>query len=315
MNTSIVVVGSINVDFVVQTPRFPQPGETVVGFGFNLFPGGKGANQAVAAGRLGAKVSMVGQLGRDPHADWLVEHLTASGVNVSGVCRHDLVPSGTAMIWVDAGGQNEIVVVPGANGAFTPELLEASRDRIESAGLVLLQLEIPMTTVVEAARMAHRAGATVILDPAPPQPIASELLAVVDYITPNEIELAALTGLPQSGTLSRDEALRGARRLVERGARRVIAKLGSEGALLVGREVERLWPAAPVRAVDTTAAGDAFNAGFAVALSRRLPEAEAGRFATAVAAISVTRPGAQPSMPRLREVEEFLAGQTGAQSC
>jgi len=208
MDSHIVVVGSLNADFVINLARFPVPGETVISNDFALFPGGKGANQAYAAARLGANVSLVGQVGNDVHAQWLKQHLASAGVNVSHVHQDGQdgeVPSGMAVVTIDASGQNQIVVVPGANGAFGVERLERSRDLIASARFVLLQLEIPLETVTAAARIAKAAGALVILDPAPARVIPDDLLALVDYLTPNETELAILTGSPFDDGFNCDE--------------------------------------------------------------------------------------------------------------
>ncbi|HXG64701.1 MAG TPA: ribokinase [Blastocatellia bacterium] len=307
MQRGIVVVGSLNADFVAWVPRFPAPGETVTGDEFAVFPGGKGANQAYAAARLGANVSMVGQVGNDPQAEFLRENLASAGVDVSRVRRDPDVSSGIAIISIDDSGQNQIVVIPGANGTFSAERLEQSRERIASAAMVLLQLEIPLETVTAAARYAKEGGATVMLDPAPALAISDDLLRLADYLTPNESELARLTGTSPEHAFDRPQAARKARELLARGANRVIVKMGAAGALLVDSAREVFWPAFPVTAVDTTAAGDAFNAAFAVALSWGKPEEEAGRFATAAAACSVTRKGAQPGMPTLEEVERLLA--------
>ncbi|MBL8793000.1 MAG: ribokinase [Planctomycetia bacterium] len=305
MAKRIVVVGSLNVDFVLALDRFPAPGETVPGRDFNLFPGGKGANQAYGAARLGGQVSMVGQVGHDTHATWLKQHLAAGGVDVAHVTADATVTTGVAVIGVEAGGQNRIVVVPGANGTLGTSQLAALPSMLAPGDLLLLQLEVPLETVTAAARLARAAGATIILDPAPALPLGRELLACADYVTPNETELAALTGSPAK-TLSREEAATQAAQLRALGAARVIVKLGAAGALLLSAAGEHFWPALPVEAVDTTAAGDAFNAAFACALSTGQSEIEAGRFAVAAAACSVTRRGAQPSMPTRAEVDELL---------
>ena len=305
MGARIVVVGSLNADFVVRMERFPAPGETLVGREFAVFAGGKGANQAYGAARLGGRVSMLGQVGGDAHGEWLAQSLASAGVDVSHVQRDPDVSSGIALISIDASGQNQIVLVPGANGTFTAERLERSRQVIAGARVVLLQLEIPMETVAAAAQLARESGALVILDPAPALDISDDLLRLADYITPNETELAVLTGAPSGEELGRSEAAERTRELRARGARRVIVKMGSRGALMVADDGEEFWPAIPVRAVDTTAAGDAFNAAFAVALAGGKSDAEAGGFATAAAAYSVTRKGAQASMPTLEDLQSL----------
>ena len=305
MNQLIVVVGSLNADFVIRVTRFPVPGETIVGQEFHVFPGGKGANQAYGAARLGARVAMIGQVGNDSQAEWLRSNLASGGVDVAQVHAQADVSSGVATITIDAQGQNQIIIVPGANGTFHPSALARSRAVIEAAGHLLLQLEIPLLTVEAAARLARQAGAKVLLDPAPAQPLSSELLGLADYLTPNETELAILTGTSPTH-LKRAEAARLAKVLLGRGARKVIVKLGEQGALLVTKNEVQFWPAIPVTAVDTTAAGDAFNAAFAAALTKGLSESDAGHYATAAAACSVTRAGAQPSMPSHSEVDGLL---------
>lgn len=305
MNSHLVVVGSLNADYVIRVPRFPVPGETLIGQDFQVFPGGKGANQAYAAARLGGRVSMLGQVGDDAQADWLRENLAAGGVDVSQILTDPSVSSGVANIMTDSSGQNQIVIVAGANGTFDRGRLESCLGLIQAAGLVLLQLEIPLETVQAAAQAAREAGALVLLDPAPAQPIPDELLALVDYLTPNETELAILVG-SKPAPLARAGAAEWALKLLDRGARAVIVKMGAQGALLVRKGHEQFWPAIPVQALDTTAAGDAFNGALAVALSRGLAEADACQYATAAAACSVTVRGAQPSMPEPWQVEELL---------
>lgn len=313
----IVVVGSLNLDLVCSgLPRFPAPGETLTGGRFATFPGGKGANQAFAAARLGAVVSMVGAVGDDRDGDYLRENLARVGVDVDHVSRCAEAASGVAVILVTEAGQNEIVLAPGANGAFAPSGLEASAARIGNAKIVMLQLEIPLETVVAAAERAKAAGARVILDPAPACPLPEALLACVDYLTPNETELCALTGGGSLADEAREveaalvlAASRRARTLIGPGrAKRVLVKLGAHGALLVTDEGEKRFTPVKVTAVDTTAAGDAFNAAFAVALLEGQSEDEAGAFACAAAAVSVTRAGAQPSMPTRAEVEAVREG-------
>jgi ribokinase len=299
----IVVVGSLNADLVVRVARFPSAGETTTGQELVVHPGGKGANQAYAAGRLGARVNMVGRVGGDDAGRLLLSSLAGAGVDVDAVGRDSGERTGTALITIDASGQNQIVIVPGANGLLSPADVESRRDLIASAGFLLLQLEVPLVTVEAAARVGRDAGAVVILDPAPARVDCLKILPLVDYVTPNETELAALVGEP-GRRLGAGEARALARALLEWGPRKVVAKLGAEGACRISAEGERAWPALPVSAVDTTAAGDVWNGAFATALADGADESEAGEFANAAAAISVTRAGAQPSMPTRAEVEE-----------
>lgn len=305
-SSTIVVVGSLNADFTVQVPRFPAPGETVAGGRFAIVPGGKGANQAAAAGRLGGHVAMVGQVGADSQGDVLRRALVDAGVDVSLVATDESAATGVALITIDARGENQIVIAAGANGTFEPDRLARALGALRSARVVLLQLEIPLATVLRAAAEARAAGAVVVLDPAPAVPIPDQLLALADYVTPNEGELAALAGVtaadPDRPVAEID---RQARCVLSRGAAQVLVKLGARGARLVTSDSATTWPARPVHAVDTTAAGDAFNGAFAVALTEGRAVDAAVRFAITAAAISVTRPGAQPSMPSRKEVDDF----------
>lgn len=310
MGHGLTIVGSLNADLVVAVRRFPGPGETVSGQDFAVFPGGKGANQAYACGRLAAgemPVRMIGQVGADNYAQWLRQNLASCGVDVTHVLQDGTTPTGLALIAVDPGGQNQIIVVPGANGTFAPGALTAAHHAIAGAAAVLLQLEIPLPTVQTAARIGREAGARVILDPAPARALPDSLLRTVDYITPNESELSVLTGGAPQASLRRGDAVARARQLIARGARRVLVKMGRQGALIVTDVAEQLYPAFPVEPVDTTAAGDAFNAGLGYALARGATEAEAIRYAAATGAVTVTRHGAQPSLPSRAEVEALLA--------
>ncbi len=309
MGHGITIVGSLNADLVVAVRRFPGPGETVTGHDFAVFPGGKGANQAFAAGRLAAgemPVRMIGQVGGDTYGEWLRQNLFGAGVDVTAVRIDPGAPTGLAMVAIDTAAQNQIIVVPGANGVFNPGALTAAHHAVAGAAVVLLQLEIPLPTVQTAARIAREGGALVVLDPAPARAIPEVLLRSINYLTPNESELSVLTGGAPVPSLRRGEAVTRARQLIARGATKVIVKMGRQGALLVTETSEHLQPAFPVEAVDTTAAGDAFNAGFAVALARGAGYVECLRYASATAAVSVTRVGAQPSMPSRADVETLL---------
>jgi ribokinase len=307
MRSQVVVVGSLNADFVVRVARFPVAGETVVGREFHVFPGGKGANQAYGVAKLGGTVAMVGQVGNDTQSGWLKQNLASAGVDVRHVELDQTVSSGIATITTDSRAQNQIIIIAGANGTFYPAQLQRCADLMARARVLLLQLEIPLETVLAAAQMARSAGAVVILDPAPApaQALPGELLACSDYVTPNETELAVLTHSPLQ-PLTRTKAAQLGHELRRRGAKKVLVKLGAQGALLLGPDAEHFWPAPSVTAVDTTAAGDAFNAAFAFALARGDSEIEAGRLACAAAACSVTKGGAQPSMPTYGEAEKML---------
>jgi ribokinase len=313
MNTppAIVVVGSLNVDWVVTVPRFPRAGETVCGESLVTHPGGKGGNQAAAAARIGAgrvAVRMVGQVGGEAQGSWLVRGLSDAGVDVSAVAIDPTVASGTALVVVDRQAQNQIIIVAGANGTFESERFATMAGALDAADLVLLQLEIPLETVEAAARAAHHRHACVVLDPAPARCLDAALLGLCDYVTPNESELRVLLGENPAEMLTIDGARDGAKRLRARGARNVVVKMGMSGALLVGQAGEIHWPAVHVTAVDSTAAGDVWNGAFAVALAERLGVEAAGAFANAAAALAVTRPGAQPSIPARAEVDALLHG-------
>ncbi|WP_124728311.1 ribokinase [Staphylospora marina] len=297
----LVVVGSINMDVVIEAIRPPRMGETVMGESVRFIPGGKGANQAVAAARLDADVHMIGVVGGDPFGHTLLDSLRGSGVDTAAVRVLDDVPSGVAGITL-AGGDNSIIVVPGANGRLSPDDVAAHEDRIAEADAVLLQLEIPMETVIAAARTAKRRGVRVMLNPAPVRELPDELLALTDVICPNRIELETLTGLPAEG-----KALpKAMRQLRQRGAGQVVVTLGADGAAFLDeRDHWGTEPGRSVRVVDTTGAGDAFHAGLAVALAegRSLPDAV--RFAVCTGSLAVTRFGAQTGMPSRREVDEL----------
>jgi ribokinase len=307
---AIVVVGSLNADLVVRVARFPSPGETVRGSAFEVFAGGKGGNQACAAARLGAAVAMAGQVGNDRYGAWLRAQLRDAGADVSRVAIDDGVSSGVALITTDAYGENEIVVVAGANGTFTPDRLAPSLGAIRGAQVLLLQLEIPVATVERAAVEARSAGVTVVLDPAPAAPIPDQLLALASIVTPNETELCLLaSNTAPAAPLSQHDIDHLARVLLSRGADQILVKRGARGARLVSAAGAQNFSTVAVAAVDTTAAGDAFNGALATCLAERRSLDEAIRFACAAATLSVTRAGAQASMPARPEVEELLSNQ------
>jgi ribokinase len=296
----MIVVGSSNTDMVVKSSHLPAPGETVLGADLVVAHGGKGANQAVAAARLGAPVAFVASLGDDAFGREALAHYQREGIDVEFVRLRPGIPSGVALIVVDAGGENQIAVAPGANAHLRPADVEEARPLLDEHRVMLLQLETPLETVLAAARLGCRAGHTVILNPAPAplHPLPDKLLALVDVLTPNETEAARLSGeaTPEAA----------ARRLRASGAGTVVVTLGKTGALLATSEAEMLIPGFQVVAVDATAAGDAFNGGLAAAIERGEPLPDAIRYGHAVAALAVTRLGAQPSLPTAHEVEAFL---------
>jgi ribokinase len=304
-----VVVGSVNLDLVSTGKRIPSPGETVTGDRFQTFHGGKGANQAVAIGRLGYPVSMVAKVGDDEFGGRLRQGLAAAGVDVAAVGTARGTASGVAMIAVDAHGQNSITVVPGANGKVLARDLDKALPILRSAGMILAQLEIPMETVEHLSEIAERFQISLMLDPAPARPISRNLLRRVTYLTPNETEAGTLCGAA-FGALTPKNAGDYAEKLLKSGAANVIIKMGGRGAFVASADGLRMMvPSFKVSVVDSTAAGDAFNGGLAVALMQGMELAPAVRFAAAVGAVSVTRAGAQPAMPTVREVNRLLKSQ------
>jgi ribokinase len=308
MKPTLVVAGSLNMDFAVVTDHLPAPGETVLGRNFQMIPGGKGANQACAAGKTGGgavNVRMAGRVGYDLFGDHLKASLAAAGVDVSAVWATKSQPTGVALIWVDENGQNSIVVASGANYAFAAQEVEALRPTFRGATVALFQLETPLDTVAAALALAREEGATTVLDPAPARPLSRDLLQQVDLLTPNESEACLLLGRPAQRVRPED-CPELARALLAMGPRAVVLKLGELGCFYSDREEQFLSPGFRVQAVDSTAAGDTFNGALAVALAEGKPMREALRFANAAAAISVTRMGAQTSIPTRAEVEALL---------
>jgi ribokinase len=303
MHRKIVVAGSSNTDMIVKTPRIPGPGETILGGVFSMAAGGKGANQAVAAARAGGKVAFIACVGRDLFGDKALEGLSRDGIDISCVVRHETAPSGVALIIVNDDGENSIAVAPGANGNLLPSDLERFRSVIESASILVIQLEIPLESVKAAVEIASRNGVTVILNPAPAAPVPPEILRRVDFLTPNEHETRVLTGIEVGDESTARSA---AATLADQGVKTVIITMGSRGAYVAGGVHEELVPGFSVRAVDTTGAGDVFNGSLAVALAEGSPLRDAVRFANAAAALSVTRLGAQPSIPVRKEIDRFL---------
>ena len=299
----IVVVGSSNMDLVVKSPRIPAKGETILGGDFIMTPGGKGANQAVAAAKLGAEVYFVAKLGDDIFGRQSLSNFQKVGIKTEYVEQTKAAPSGVALITVDDAGDNVIVVAPGANMKLSPEDVKKARSVIASSGSVTAQLEVPLETVECAAKLANEAGVPFILDPAPAQKLSDKLLNMVDVLTPNESEAEILTGIKVTDENSAQIA---AKDLLQRGVKAVILTMGSKGYLLATKDGAKFVPSVKVYAVDATAAGDAFTGSLAVGLAQGKTLKEAALFANNVAALSVTKMGAQSSMPDAEQVENFI---------
>jgi ribokinase len=292
---------------IIQLPRIPRPGETILGGKFAMAAGGKGANQAVAAARAGGHVQFVGRMGRDIFGERAIEGLRRDGIDVSCVLKDEEESSGTALIFVEESGENCIAVAPGANGRLSKTDVHACRAAIESANILLMQLETPLDSVLAASEIAAAAGVTVILNPAPAAPVPWALLARTSIITPNESEALQLTGIEV-----RDDAgmAAAAQDLMKQGVGTVMITLGAHGVFVATVAGHEIIPGFQVGAVDSTAAGDVFNGALAVALSEGLALHDAACFANAAAAISVTRLGAQPSIPLRQEIDSFLSGRS-----
>lgn len=300
---SVVVFGSINMDLVARVERLPKAGETLIGQGFSSNPGGKGANQAVAAARLGAQVRMVGRVGDDALGCELRESLRKDGIDVSGVAADASCSSGTAVIEVAANGENRIIVIPGANGQVGADDLERLDAALGDAKVLLLQLEIPMEAVLAAAEKAKARGVAVILDPAPARSLPPQLYRAVDFITPNQSEAELLTGQPVDGV---EDAKAAAGKLLEQGVENAIIKMGRHGAYWADGADELYLPAIKVDVVDTVAAGDAFNGALAAALAEGRLVTDALEWGLGAGALAVSRAGAQQAMPARNEVLDIL---------
>jgi len=300
---TIAVVGSSNMDLVVKSKRIPVTGETILGGDFIMVPGGKGANQAVAAAKLGARVFFIAKLGDDIFGLQSLNNFKKEGVNTKYVLQTQDAPSGVALIMVDDDGNNVIVVAPGANHKLTPDDVKAAESDIASSGALVAQLEVPIETIEFAAKLANKSNVPFILDPAPAQKLSAELLNMVDVLTPNETEAQILTGVEVKDRKSAEAA---AQKLLECGVKNVILTMGASGYLSVGKEGTEFVAARKVTAADSTAAGDAFTGSLAAGLAKGQTLSEAALFANDVAAVSVTRMGAQPSMPTIEEIDKFI---------
>jgi ribokinase len=299
----IVVVGSSNMDLVVKSHRIPSKGETILGGDFIMTPGGKGANQAVAAAKLGAEVYFVAKLGDDIFGRQSLSNFQKVSVHTEYIEQTKEAPSGVALITVDDTGDNVIVVAPGANLKLSPEDVKKAQSAITSSGAVATQLEVPLETVEFTARLANDAGVPFILDPAPAQKLSDEFLGMVDVLTPNETEAEILTGIKVT---DENSAMIAAKDLLGRGVKAVILTMGSKGFVLATKDGAQFVPSVKVDAVDATAAGDAFTGSLAVGLAQGKNLKDSALFANYVAALSVTKMGAQSSMPDAGQAENFI---------
>ena len=303
----VVVVGSTNVDLVVQAPKLPAPGESVLGGVFQQFQGGKGANQAVAAARGGASVEFIGRVGTDKYGEDAKASLSRAGVRLAHFVQDPELPTGIALIVVDAAGENQIAVAWGANGALSPNQIDEALEALETADVILTQLEMPIESVERVAELAHRLGKTFVLNPAPVQPLPDSLLMKVDIVTPNLGELGELTGRDIDSLDSVESA---AKHLLSKGCGAVVVTQGPEGCLAVTPEESWWVKAIEVDARDTVGAGDCFSGNLAAALAEGLTLKEGIKWATVAAGLSVTRLGAQASMPARDEIERYLRGES-----
>lgn len=300
----ITVIGSSNTDLVAKVPRIPAPGETILGAEFIIAAGGKGANQAVAAARLGSEVTFIAKVGADDFGDRALENFKHDGIVTDFVFRSEEAPTGVALIFVDEEGENTIAVAEGANAGLSPEEVTQAKASIVSADIVLLQLEIPMPTVEQAVFIASKANVPIILNPAPAQPVPASLFEKITFLTPNENEAALLTGMPIEDETS---ALEAGKELLKSGVLNVIVTLGNLGAMLVNNKKASRIPTRKIDAVDTTGAGDVFNGALAFAIASGRDIEAAIKFANAAAALACTKMGAQPSIPTIDEVTQFIS--------
>ncbi|MFJ5444111.1 ribokinase [Pectobacterium sp. CHL-2024] len=302
----LVVLGSINADHILNLEQFPRPGETVIGEQYSVAFGGKGANQAVAAGRSGADIAFIACVGEDDIGTRICQQLSKDNIDVSAVEAISGETTGVALIFVNADAENMIAINAGANAAVTPDYLHHHQQHIIDASALLMQLESPLETVIAAAKLAHEHQTKVILNPAPARELPDELLSLVNMITPNETEAQFLTGITVE---TEDDAARAAQVLHDKGIETVLITLGSRGVWLSENGQGQRIPGYRVKAVDTIAAGDTFNGALVTALLENKPMSSAVKFAHAAAAIAVTRRGAQPSVPWREEIDAFLQTQ------
>lgn len=299
----ILVVGSLNMDFVINTDKMPVPGETVLGNNFSLCPGGKGANQAYAIGKIGGDVAMIGAVGNDEYGKKLKDNLQSVNVDVTPIEVIENENTGCAFVTVDETGENNIVVIQGANKMITKETIDKNIKLIEESDIVLMQLEIPIDVVKYTITLAKQYGKTVILDPAPAQAsVLDDVFDKIDFAKPNETELSILTGIP---TGNMEEIISAARVLNEKGIKNILVTLGKKGSMLINKEECAHFEVPDVKIVDTTAAGDSFIATFSIGLSNGMPVHDSIRFANKVANFVCTRPGAQASIPTREEIENL----------
>ena len=301
-NCDILVIGSINADLVLQVPRFPRPGETIKGSDLKTIPGGKGANQAVAAAKLGTRVAFVGRVGDDVYGDTLVNNLITFGIDTQYIKFDSTTSTGTAVIMINQSGENSIVISPGANGTLIDEDVHVAAPLIQSAKFLLLQFEIPMQTIITAAKLAKKNNVTVILNPAPATDFHPELLSYVDILIPNETELKQIT---QLSIQDDNDIIKAARSLLTKNLSAIIVTIGEKGSLLITDGKSQHFPAIKVKVVDTTAAGDSFIGGFAAALQKGKVLEDAIRYANCAGALATTKLGAQPSIPDAKSVDNL----------
>lgn len=298
----VLVIGSANMDLVVFTGRFPQPGETIFGKKFEMFPGGKGSNQAVCCAKLGAKTYFIGKMGNDDFQKKLSLNMKNERVDIEHIFIDADESTGAALITVDGKGENEIVVISGSNMKLSPKNIEEKRELFSKVKVVIAQLEIPLNTVIKAAEISKKNDSVFILNPAPAKELPGKLISMIDFLTPNEIELELLSGIKVSDEKS---IVKAAEKLLEKGVKNIIVTMGDKGAYLINKNERKIFPANKVDIVDSTGAGDAFNGAFAFALSNGEDIDKAIELAISVASFSVTKMGAQSSMPGLDEIKFY----------